>query len=170
MGGVDIADFDADYESAFVGAMEASLNNNSRSGVIVIIDSAEDANVKRRLLEGSRVRVLYHIEVVMEEYGEDASSIFGAIDNMLMKSVLSSALTTKMSNLLSQLKNSSLSVPFDGIDNDEDAMVLTLLQSAAPSPSPSEGVDDDTNAIITIIIISVIVITCVVLVGGAVAY
>lgn len=164
LSGVDIADFDADYQTAFIGAMEASLNNNSRSGAAVSVDSVEDAGLgTRRRLSAGGVRVLHDIRVVVEEYGEDADSIFAAIDAILQQSLASSALANEMNHRLDQAKGGgSYATSFTSIVNDEDGVVLTLLQSPAPSPAPTEddGGDETTLIIIVVVVVAVVVALC----------
>jgi hypothetical protein len=190
VGGVNISSFDADYKASLEGSMEVSLNEGTGGGATVSVTGAEESAPApaagrgaskgagkgtgndegtgnlRRVLPSAGVLVSYDVTVNLEQYGTDAESVFGVVDETLVDAQQSSALQDNMNEKLVELKGSGASiVTVEEIVNDEESVVITELKTAGPTVQPTVAPSttnvDDSNKHddgILLIIVAVVVV------------
>jgi hypothetical protein len=160
---VNTSTFDTAYEAALTDSMEMTLNNGTAGATVTINDVEAGVAARRGLLVGDSVHVSYGINIIMELYGVGADDVFDVVNDVLVAATEdSTSLQDTFNNqLVARLGSAAMAVGIDELTNVEDDLVISVLNTPAPSAQPSTAPvlgssssnDDDTTLIIIIVVV-----------------
>jgi hypothetical protein len=171
LNGVNTSTFDADYEDALTESLEMTLNDGTAGATVDITGVVTGVTDRRNLRVGDAVRVGYNIKVIMDLYGVGSDDVFDVVNGILLAATDGSTLLqdTFYNQLVARLGSAALTVGVEELENVEEDLVISVLNTPAPSAQPStlpksssgssNNADDDTTMIIiTIVAVGFVVI------------